>query len=467
MMSSAATASALPLDLPALPAGWHYAPLAELVDPARGIRYGIVQPGQHKPLGIPIVRVNDIRNGRINDADPLRVAEMIDQKYHRTRLCGGEVLLTLVGTVGESAIVPAHMAGWNVARAVAVLPMNGTVTAEWVNLCLRSQLIQHYIRVWCTTTVQVTFNLRDVARLPIPIPPKKERERITDILTSLDDKIELNRRMNETLEAMARRLFKSWFVDFDPVHAKAAVRRQHPDWPNPRVTRTALPNLDPNIAELFPDTFEDSTLGPIPKGWRAVQLREHVQPTKGLSYKGSGLAPVGLPMHNLNSILEGGGYKFDGIKHYTGEHKERHVINSGELIVANTEQGHDRLLLGFAAIVPDIFGPKGLFSHHTYRLRLVPGSPLTIDFLCRLLNSPRMHDQVSRFGNGTTVNMLPIDALEIPQFVLPHEELMQVYSEFAKTVRQHECQALSDNRRLSRIRDKLLPKLLSGETLEC
>jgi type I restriction enzyme S subunit len=106
------------------------------------------------------------------------------------------------------------------------------------------------------------------------LPSLAEQERIADILGTLDDRIELNRRMNETLESTARRLFKSWFVDFDPVHAKAAVRRQHPNWANDRVSRDALPKFDPKIAELFPDDFEDSTQGPIPKSWHVARIDE-------------------------------------------------------------------------------------------------------------------------------------------------------------------------------------------------
>ena len=86
------------------------------------------------------------------------------------------------------------------------------------------------------------------------IPPPREQRAIAHILGTLDDKIELNRRMNETLEAMARALFKSWFVDFDPVRAKAEGRD---------------PGLPKPLADLFPDSFEDSELGEIPKGWRA------------------------------------------------------------------------------------------------------------------------------------------------------------------------------------------------------
>ncbi|MDU7524262.1 MAG: hypothetical protein E7K72_23320, partial [Roseomonas mucosa] len=85
---------------------WPSVPLSELVDPQRGISYGIVQPGSPVPDGVPIVRVSDVRNGRIDVRSPLRVAADIERTYGRTRLRGGELLITIVGTVGETAIVP-------------------------------------------------------------------------------------------------------------------------------------------------------------------------------------------------------------------------------------------------------------------------------------------------------------------------------------------------------------------------
>src|SRR5207342_2485627 len=98
-----------------------------------------------------------------------------------------------------------------------------------------------------------------LAALNVPVAPAKEQHAIAHILGTLDDKIELNRQMNETLEAMARALFKSWFVDFDPVRAKAEGRD---------------PGLPKHFAELFPNSFEDSKLGEIPKGWQARPLYE-------------------------------------------------------------------------------------------------------------------------------------------------------------------------------------------------
>jgi type I restriction enzyme S subunit len=265
----------------------------------------------------------------------------------------------------------------------------------------------------------------------------------------LDDKIELNQRMNETLEAMTRALFKSWFVDFDPVRAKMAGRRPA--------------GMDQATADLFPDSFQDSPLGKIPKGWRVARLSEHVEAIKGLSYKGAGLSDTGVPLHNLNSVYEGGGYKFEGIKHYVGEYRDRHIIRPDDLIVTNTEQGHDCLLIGYAAIVPRMFGDWGLFSHHIYRVRPLDGSPVTESYLCYLLNSPAMHDTVSGYGNGTTVNMLPVAGLQHPQFLLPPSEPIQKFSDFATHVLGRRERMVTENRTLAALRDALLPKLLSGE----
>lgn len=127
--------------------------------------------------------------------------------------------------------------------------------------------------------------------------------------------------------------------------------------------------------------MQDSELGPIPKGWRVVTFEDELEAERGLSYKGRGLATSdAVPMHNLNSVYEGGGYKFEGIKYYSGEYKEKHIVQPGDLIIANTEQGHKYLLIGYPAIVPYVFGDVGIYSHHIYRLRPKPHSYLTSDF---------------------------------------------------------------------------------------
>jgi type I restriction enzyme S subunit len=145
------------------------------------------------------------------------------------------------------------------------------------------------------------------------------------------------------LEAIARALFTSWFVDFDPVRAKAEGRD------------TGLPKP---LADLFPDRLEESEMGEIPAGWGVAPLSDHLEAAKGVSYKGSGLTDVGIPLHNLNSVYEGGGYKYEGIKYYDGEYAGRHLVKPGDVIVANTEQGHDRLLIGTQRSCPRLSAPQ-------------------------------------------------------------------------------------------------------------
>src|SRR5574337_722905 len=253
---------------------WATVPLESLIEPNRGISYGIVQPGVHIDDGVPIVRVTDVRNGRIAISDPLKVSPTVEAAYARTRLQGGELLLTLVGTVGEAAVVPKYLAGWNTARAVAVIPVRQDVGSYWVKLALQSPVVRQIINSRLNTTVQATLNLRDVAQLPIVLPPAPEQRAIAHILGTLDDKIELNRRTSETLEAMARALFKSWFVDFDPVRAKLDGRWQHGQ---------SLPGLHAHLYDLFPDRLVDSELGEIPEGWEIKSLDEIARFLNGLA----------------------------------------------------------------------------------------------------------------------------------------------------------------------------------------
>ena len=259
--------------------GW---PTKALIDcTADGvISYGIVQPGQNTNEGVPIVRVNNFKQGRLDVSDVLRVAVSVEDNYKRTRLHGGEVLLTLVGSTGQTAIASSKLAGWNVARAIAVIRPADEIGAKWISICLQSVETKQFLDERANTTVQKTLNLADVKRIPIPLPPEHVRRSIESVFSSLDDKIDLNRRINQTLEAMAQAIFKSWFVDFDPVKAKIAAIEQGED-PLRAAMRAISGKTDAELdqmprehhhqlaatAALFPDAMEESELEEIPKGW--------------------------------------------------------------------------------------------------------------------------------------------------------------------------------------------------------
>ena len=361
-------------------------------------------------------------------------------------------------TLGYPALIPASPNGLrflhNQRLGKVVLRDPESTHKRYIYYVLCSKEYRDEVLASATgTTVKHTSPER-IKRYRFPLPPLPEQRTITHVLGTLDDKIELNRRMNETLEEMARALFKSWFVDFDPVRAKMEGH-----WRRGK----SLPGLPADHYDLFPDRLVDSELGEIPEGWEVRRLGDCIDVERGLSYKGSGLSSSGVPMHNLNSIYEGGGYKDGGIKYYNGDYQPRHIVKPGEVIVANTEQGHDRLLIGFAAIVPKRFGDRGLFSHHIYQVRPKSSLGLTQEYICQLLNTQVMHDTVSGYATGTTVNMLPIDALRIPGIVVPNIQPVTTFSTIAEAARIRREQVIEESRSLAAQRDSLLPRLVSGE----
>lgn len=296
-------------DLPSLPEGWTYAPLDSCCQ-KNSVTYGVVQPGAALSEGKPIVRVNNFRDTRIDLSDVMHIAPEIEAKYSRTRLKGGEVLLTIVGSVGQVAVVPNRFAGYNVARAVAVIHPLRHIAPEWIALCLRSPLSQHLLGSRANTTVQTTINLKDLRALPIPLPPEAERHTIAEFVGALDDRITLLRETNATLEAITQALFKSWFVDFDPVYA--------------RQQGLAPEGMNEATAALFPDSFEESELGLVPRGWHYASLKEVVSifDSKRVPLSGQDRAKRQgpYPYYGAAALMDAvDDYIFDGVYLLTGE----------------------------------------------------------------------------------------------------------------------------------------------------
>jgi len=158
---------------------------------------------------------------------------------------------------------------------------------------------------------------------------------------------------------------------------------------------------------------------------------------------------------NSEFIYEGGGYKARWTQALRREYKSQH-LGARTGTVANTEQPL-RLLIGYAAIVPTSFVGESLFSHHIYRVRARSTSVLTSDYLCHLLNTTVMHDMVSGYANGTTVNMLPIDALQSPEIVVPPARVVTSFNDIADAARKRHEEMIEESRTLASLRDTLRP----------
>ena len=436
---------------------WRRVALGDLID----LRLSSVdKKSKANEQAVQLCNYTDVYNNSFIHAGlDFMAATATDREIAKCSLVAGDVVITKDSEkhddIGVPALVREDVPNLVCGYHLAILrPRVPVVDGTYLFYALSADETQQQFHSYANGITRFGLRKFDIGLVEINVPPLPEQRAIAHVLGTLDDKIELNRRMNETLEEMARALFKSWFVDFEPVRAKMEGRWRRGE---------SLPGLPAEQYDLFPDRLVASELGEIPEGWEVKPLGDVIEVERGLSYKGSGLSSSGVPMHNLNSIYEGGGYKNDGIKHYTGDYQPRHLTQPGDVIVANTEQGHDRLLIGFAAIVPNRFGAEGLFSHHIYRVHPRSSFALTPDYICQMLNTEAMHDIVSGYATGTTVNMLPVDALRIPPTAIPPSHIVTTFSTFAEEARTRREKFSAESQLLDALLDGLLPKLVSGK----
>ncbi len=276
-------------------------------------------------------------------------------------------------------------------------------------------------------------------RLPVRVPPLEEQRAIAHILGTLDDKIELNRRMNETLEAIARALFKSWFVDFDPVCAKAEGRD---------------PELPKYITDLFPDSLEDSDLGEIPKGWKFGRFGDVVEQLRDQEIPLS--SPDKLFHHfSIPAFDEGQSPKpeyGESIKSL----KSR--VPVGVILLSKLNPEIERVWM-----VDVRQGERAVCS--TEFLVLRSRSPFTRSYVYCLARSPLFRQQIEGLVTGTSKShqRAQVDSILNLAVVVPLSSIVVAFEHSADSLLARTLECRRESRTLAALRDTLLPKLISGE----
>jgi type I restriction enzyme S subunit len=287
-------------------------------------------------------------------------------------------------------------------------------------------------------TVAERLNLPTIRQLPVALPPLPEQRAIAHILGTLDDKIELNRQMNETLEAMARALFKSWFIDFDPVRAKA---------------EGCDPGLPKPLANLFPDSFEDSELGEIPKGWRLAPLPEviDVNPTRELR---KGVEAPYLDMANMPTQ----GHSPDNVVDRAFGSGMRFV--NGDTLVARITPCLENGKTAFVDFLEA--GEVGWGSTEYIVLR--PKPPLADEFAYCFARSTEFREFAIQSMTGSSGRQrVPADSLSHFRVVATPKSLAESFGQLIKPLFARSSVAAKESRTLAALRNTLLPKLISGE----
>jgi type I restriction enzyme S subunit len=421
---------------PKFPGHWKRQALYSLAQWVNGLTFREIQFSE---VGLPVIKIAEIKGGI--SAQTKFTQQSFDESV---RVKPGDMLFSWSGQPETSIDVFWWRGpeGWLNQHVFRVTP----------DTCIDRTFFYYLLRYLRPNFVAIARNKqttglghvtkRDLENIQVAYPDRKEQRAIACILGTLDDKIELNRRRNRTLEAMARAIFHSWFVDFDPVKAKVAGK-------NP-------PGLKPELAALFPDRFEDSTLGPIPKGWRVGTVGDIVTLSRDAILPGDYADEVfdhySIPAYDAgqNPAADSG----SSIK------SQKFIVTDDSVLVSKLNPKTPRVW------IPEVDQSRRRIASTEFLVcRPKASSGLGRAYFYCLACDKTFSEHLTSRASGTSNShqrVRPQDFLsyEIP---LPAAKLASAFNDKVEPVLDRVLLVKNESRTLAALRDALLPKLISGE----
>jgi type I restriction enzyme, S subunit len=405
---------------------WFSTTIGELVSSGEAtIQTGPFGSQLHKhdyvEVGTPVIPTEAIGRGRILDIEVPQVSAEKAIELARHRLHVGDILFARRGAqaTGLSAIVDERFEGGLCGTGAILLRVRSArVLPHYLAMYLSSEFAFQWLRTHAVGAVMPNLNTEIIKALPLTLPPIAEQRELSLMLGALDDRITLLRETNATLEAIAQALFKSWFVDFDPVRAKAEGRT--PD------------GMDEATAALFPDSLEETELGLVPKGWRVGRLDDLLVLQRGFDLPSQDRVPGQYP------IIAASGP--------SGTHQEAMVRGPG-------------VVTGRSGVLGKVFLELEDFWPLNTTLWVKDFKAVTPSFAYELL---RMLDFKS-YNAGSAVPTLNRNHIHGLPYVVPDRRCVERYESLALPIHQRCNENEKLVQTLSTLRDTLLPRLISGQ----
>jgi type I restriction enzyme S subunit len=386
--------------------------------------------------GFPYIAIPQMVEGRIdlNSARQISEEDMLEWNI-KCDPSEGDIVLSRRCNPGVTAVIPKGFRGSLGQNLVLLRSVDSRILPEYLRWVTRGREwwneVDRYINVGA---VFESLRCADIPEFQIPLPCLSEQKAIAHILGTLDDNIELNRKTNETLEAMAKALFKSWFVDFDPVRAKAEDRP------------TGLPD---EISELFPDSFDDSELGEIPSGWEVKALDEIARFLNGLALQKFPPKEGGatLPVIKIAQLKKGDS---------TGADRCSTAVPSDYVV-----RDGDMLFSWSGSLAVDIWcGGDGALNQHLFK---VTSKTYGKWFFYQWVNHHLPDFQEIAQGKATTMGHIQRHHLSEAKVLIPPPTLLAAMDSAFSALLDRAFGLRRQSKDLGSIRDALLPKLISGE----
>lgn len=391
--------------------------------------------------GMPLIATNCIDpNSLYPHYDTTRfVSDEVYQTWFRGHPKAGDILFVCKGSPGRTNWVPDPVDFCIAQDMVSVRANPKIIYPKYLFAALRSPIVQAQIENMHVGTMIPHFKKGDFDKLNIPVPSTAEQHVIGDLYFSISERITLLRETNATLEAIAQAIFKSWFVDFEPVRAKMEGR--------------APEGMDEATAALFPDSFEESELGLVPKGWRVGSLEDvaTLNPESWTAKKHpETVLYIDLANVKNNQISEIINYGFN-----VAPSRARRVLRDGDTIVGTVRPGNRSFAFIYEA-VPTLTASTGFAV-------LRPRAIENTEFIYLAATQDSSIEHLAHIADGGAYPAVRPDAISGIQTVLPSNTQMVAFHEIAASLLASIAQNQQQAQTLANLRDTLLPRLISGK----
>lgn len=392
--------------------------------------------------GIPVVKIANVKNGRLDMSGCSFVSEEVAQAAKGFILERGDILISMTGYVGDVARVRLDDLPCALNQRVGRFHSfkRDKIHPEFLFFHLRDGQTRREIEQRAYGSAQPNISAGGIEETKIYLPDLQTQKAIARILGALDDKIELNQKMNQTLEDIAKAIFKSWFVDFDPVCAKAEGRPI---------------GLPAEISDLFPDAFEDSEIGEIPAGWALQPLYDLGTFINGAAYKAfePNNRRAGLPIIKIAELKS-------GITEQTGfsevEMDKKYLVRERDILFSwsgNPDTSIDTFVWQ---------RDSAWLNQHIFKV--VPRSAEFRPFILQILRHKKpTFTEIARNKQTTGLGHVTVKDLKEMKIAVPPEQVLAVSGALLSALQERIFLAMKENILLAELRDTLLPKLISGE----
>jgi len=406
-----------------------------------------VRDGTHdspKPVeghGRPLVTTKHMKGGRVSIEDAYLISEADFEKVNqRSQVHQWDVLISMIGTLGELVLVkdePTYAI-----KNIGLFKTKSKYDGLWLYYYLQSPKAKNHMHTSAQGSTQQYLSLKTLRGFPLSVPDSETDKRaICEVLKTIDDKIELNQKMNQTLEEIAKAIFKSWFVDFDPVRAKAEGRP------------TGLP---PEISDLFPDQLVDSGIGEIPKGWILSAFDDLVEEYIDNRGKTPPTENSGIPLVEIKHIYPNSLFPNLNTDKYvskdTLESWFRKYVKKYDVLIST---------VGTIGLTSIVFNEEFAIAQNILGFRFKNESLST--FMFCMIKSMYFQNQINARLIETVQKSIKRKDLNTIPVLVPDENLIGRFFNIVNPLIERSYNNSCQNEVLSELRDTLLPKLISGE----